>query len=122
MSGVTPENRARYRATLVSRDVKGLFMAVPERFARAVLGRFLLGAVLRWLFLGSPGKPHRAGEIVLAELRREAGYLRHSNFHDNPQVMAFREGKRAMAQMIFNYLNLDESAVHQLMELDDGLD
>lgn len=119
---VTPENRARYRATLVSREVKWLFMAVPERFAKAVLRRFFLGAIMRWLFLGDDGKPHRAGEILLAELRREAGYARHSNFDANPQLMAFREGKRAMAQMIFNYLNLDESAVHKLMELDDGLD
>lgn len=114
---MTPENRARYRATLIAREVKWLFGAIPERFQDR-LRRW----IWRWLFLSPDGQPHRAGEIVLAELRREAGYLRHSNFDANPQVMAFREGKRAMAQMIFNYLNLDENAVHKLMELDDGIE
>lgn len=114
---VTPENRARYRATLISREVKWLFMAAPERFQNR-LRRWCW----RWLFLGPDGKPHRAGEIVLAELRREAGYERASNFDANPQLLAYREGKRALAQMIFNYLNLDEEAVHKLMRLDDGLE
>lgn len=118
---VTEANRLRWRAIKVSREVKALFVAVPERFAVAVAGRWLVGAILRWLFLGPDGRPHRAGEILLAELRREAGYNRATNFDPDPQLMAFREGKRAVVQMIFNYLNLDEGSVQKLMELDDGL-
>lgn len=118
---VTEENRFRYRQILVSREVKWVFVAVPERFAKAVLGRFLLGPLLRWLFLGPDGKPHRAGEIVLAELRRRTGMERYSIFDPDPHVMAYREGQRAAMMMIFNLLNLDESAVQKLMEVDDGL-
>lgn len=119
---VSPENRARYRATLISREVKRLFMAIPERFAEAVVRRFLLGMVLRWLFLAEDGTPHRAGEIVLAELRARGGHLRPSLFDPNPQLMAYREGWRAATQWIFNHLNLDEAKVQKLMELDDGLE
>lgn len=118
---VTQANRLRWRTILLSREVKHLFLAVPERFAKAVLGRFFLGMVLRWLFLGENGKPHRAGEIVLAALRQRAGYHRHSNFDPDPHVLAYREGARATVQEIFNLLNLNETDVQQLMELDDGL-
>ena len=119
---VSHENRLRWRAVKLSREVKQLFMAVPERFALAITGRFLIGAVLRWLFLAPDGSPHRAGEIVLAELRREAGYNRPSNFSTEPLVLAYREGQRATVQKLFNYLNLDEGAVRKLMEIDDGLE
>lgn len=118
---VSAENRLRFRQVLVAREVKWLFMAVPERFAKAVLGRFLLGPLLRWLFLGPDGRPHRAGEIVLAELRRRTGMERYSIFDPDPQVLAYREGQRAAMMMIFNLLNLDEAAVQKLMEVDDGL-
>lgn len=119
--GVSAENRLRFRQVLVAREVKWLFMAVPERFAKAILGRFLLGPLLRWLFLGPDGRPHRAGEIVLAELRRRTGMERYSIFDPDPQVLAYREGQRAAMMMIFNLLNLDEAAVQKLMEVDDGL-
>lgn len=118
---VSAENRLRYRQILVSREVKWVFMAVPERFARLVLGRFLLGPLLRWLFLGPDGQPHRAGEIVLAELRRRTGMERYSIFDPDPQVLAYREGQRAAIMMIFNLLNLDEAMVQKLTEVDDGL-
>lgn len=119
---VSQTNRQRFRAVLISREVKVLFKAIPERFAIAIMGRFLLGPLLRWLFLAPDGQPHRAGEAVLAELRRRGGLNRRSNFDPDPHVMAFREGQRALVQEIFNYLNLDESAVRKLMEIDDGLD
>lgn len=118
---VTPENRVRYRRILIARDVKWLFMAVPERFAKRLLGRFLLGPLLRWLFLAPDGRPHRAGEIVLAELRGRTGFGRYSIFDPDPHVLAYREGQRAVVMMIFNLLNLDEAAVQTLMEVDDGL-
>jgi hypothetical protein len=118
---VSPENRMRYRAILISREVRHILIAVPERFAKAVVGRWFFGLLLRWLFLGPDDKPHRGGEIVLAQLRRRTGYGRPTIFDPDPQVMAFREGQRAVVQEIFMLLNLDEAAVGQLMEVDDGL-
>lgn len=119
---VSQTNRLRFRAIQVSREVKAVFLGVPERFAMRLTGRLLIGPVLRWLFLSPDGQPHRAGEVVLAELRRRAGLNRRSNFDPDPHVMAYREGQRALVQEIFNYLNLDEGAVRKLMEIDDGLD
>lgn len=119
---VTEENRARERAILISREVKWLFGAVPERFAKAIAGRLLFGVLLRWLFLGEDGRVHRAGEIVLAELRRLSGLNhRKSIFDPDPVTMAFREGKRTMLLELVSYLNLDEITVRKMMELDDGL-
>lgn len=119
---VSQKNRMRWRAVQISRAMRELFIGPPERFARWLAGRVLLGPILRWLFLAPDGQPHRAGEIVLAELRRRAGLNRRSNFHADASVMAYREGQRALVQEIFNYLNLDEGAVRKLMEIDDGLD
>ena len=113
-------NSLRRRAILVAREAKWIVAAVPERFARAIAGRWLVGLLLRWLFVGPDGKPHRAGEIVLAELRRSAGLERASIFDPDATIMAYREGRRSMMLEIFNYLNLDEEAVQQLMRLDDG--
>lgn len=118
---VSEQNRFRYRQILVSRQVKWVFFTVPERFAKAVFGRFLFGMLLRWLFLGPDGRPHRAGEIVLAELRRRSGFGHFSIFNPEPTVLAYREGQRAVVMMIFNLLNLDEADVQKLMEVDDGL-
>lgn len=118
---VTPENRLRWRRILISRAVKDVFLGVPERFGKALAARFLLGPIMRWLFLAPDGTPHRAGEIVLAELRHRSGFGRYSIFDPDPQVLAYREGQRAVVQMIFNLLNLDEAAVQHLMEVDDGL-
>lgn len=118
---VSQENRIRFRRILIARAAKALFKGVPERFLKAVLGRVLLGPILRWLFLAPDGQPHRAGEIVLAELRNYSGFGRYSIFDPDPHVLAYREGQRAVVMMIFNLLNLDEAAVHKLMEVDDGL-
>lgn len=119
---VTQENRIRYRGILIAREVKGLFMGVPERFAKAIAGRLFFGLLLRWLFLGPDDQPHRAGEIVLAELRRRSGFGRYSIFDPDGRVHAYREGQRAVVQEIFNLLNLDEAQVQKLMEVDDGLE
>lgn len=116
---VTENNRLRYRAVMVSREVKWLFCAIPERFASAILGRLFTGLILRWLFLAKDGKPHRAGEIVLAELRNS--YALKPVFSTDPLVMARRAGQREVWEDLVNYLNLDERTVQQLMELDDGL-
>ncbi|OYX62732.1 MAG: hypothetical protein B7Y88_13850 [Sphingomonadales bacterium 32-64-17] len=117
---VSQANRIRYRATLISREVKALFKAVPSRFFERLAGRFLFGRLLRWLFLGREGEVHRAGEIVLAELRNR--YMLKPVFSTDPLVMARRAGQREVLEDIFNYLNLDETTVRKLMELDDGLE
>jgi len=66
---VSQQNRLRFRAILIARDVKWLLGGMPERFAKRAARRWLMGPLLRWLFLAPDGRPHRAGEIVLAELR-----------------------------------------------------
>lgn len=117
---VSPENAMRYRAIQISRQVKWLFMAVPERFAKRVIGRWFFARLLRWLFLGEDGKPHVAGEIVLAELRDN--YALGSPFSDDALVMARNIGRREVFEDLVNWLNLDEAIVQQLMRLDDGLE
>lgn len=117
---VSEENRVRYRAIQISRAVKEIFMAVPERFAVHVARRWLFGPILRWLFLAPDGSPHRAGEIVLAEFRD--GYLLKSPFASDPLELARRAGQREVLTDLFNYLNLDEGSVQKLMVLDDGLE
>jgi|TARA_Y100000817_G_scaffold266837_1_gene223210 hypothetical protein len=119
---VSDKNRIRYRSIMLSREVKGLFGGMPERFGKRLLGRFLLGPILRWMFLAPDGEIHRGGEIVLAELARIAGYYRPTQFHEDPQVMAYRLGMRDLLRALLDYLYLDESSVQQLMELDDGLE
>lgn len=116
---VSETNRRRYRAKLVAREVKWIFQAVPGRFAEWLIGRFMLGALLRWLFLSEEGQLHRAGEIVLAELRLR--YAVRGPFSTEPLEMARRCGQREVIETLTNYLNLDENTVQQLMELDDGL-
>lgn len=118
---VSEENRARFRAIQVARQAKDIFMGPPERFAKAMLGRFFLGPLLRWLFLAPDGRLHRAGEIVIAELRRENGMDRPTQFHSDALVLAYRTGRRDSFHALINYLNLDESTVRYIMELDDGL-
>lgn len=118
---ISQRNRARYRMILIAREVKYLFGAVPDRFAKWLAGRFLLGPIMRWLFLAEDGRPHRAGEIVLAELRKRGGFARYTIFDPDPHVLAYREGQRSVVLEIFNLLGLDESQVQQLMEVDDGL-
>lgn len=117
---VSERNRRRFRAMLISREFKRLFGAVPERLA-ARLARPFVGWFLRAMFLGPDGKPHRAGEIVLAEIRRIGGLDRMSSFDPDPVVMAYREGKRSVVRQLIHLLNLDENEVQKMMELDDGI-
>lgn len=116
---VSPANRLRFRSVQISRQVKWMFLAVPERFVKRLAGKLFFGVLLRWLFLGEDEKPHRAGEIVLAELRNR--YLLGSVFSEDPLVMARKAGRREVVMDLINYLNLDEAKVQQLMELDDGI-
>lgn len=111
---VTEKNRLRFRAILLSRAAKDLFMGLPGRL---IPTRWLW----RWLFLSGDGQVHRAGEVVLADLRDFAG-ANESPFNPDPIIMARRVGRQEVVQRIFYLLNLDENTVRQLMELDDGLD
>lgn len=117
---VSQANLIRYRAILIGREVKAIFRGRTERVARAIVGRFLLGWLMRWLFLAEEGKPTRAGEIVLAELRDR--YALGPIFSNDPLVMARRAGRREVFDDVINWLNLDEEIVQQLMRIDDGLD
>lgn len=113
-------NRRRMRSILIARDVKHVFMAVPERVA-TLLARWCIGWLMRTMFLGADGKPHRGGEVVLAEIRRITLLDRTSLFDIDPHVMAYREGKRSVGLQIMAYLKLDENDVRKLMEIDSGL-
>lgn len=108
---VSDTNRARFRAILISRAVKQLFWGmVPRRW------------LWRWLFYSDEGDMlRRPGEILLADLREFAFLDGRSIFDRDPLVMARREGRREVGMRIINYLNLDESVVQQIMEIDDGL-
>jgi hypothetical protein len=89
-----PLTRFRWRAIFVSREYKGLFYDNDQ--------------------------VTRQGEHVLADLRRFCHADRPTIFDREPLVMARREGRREVFGRIINFLNLDERAVQQLMELDDG--
>jgi hypothetical protein len=113
---VSENNRLRYRAMLISREVKWLFQAIPERWRVR-----LTGWLARQLFLSPEGKVHHAGEIVLADLRDFAA-VGMPIFSSDPLIMARRLGRREVVERLINYLNLDEGTVQQLMRLDDGLE
>ena len=119
---VSPENRVRYRVMMIAREAKAIFAGPPERWAKALAARFFVRWIARWLFLGPEGTVHRGGEIVLAFLRTEAGLDRPTLFHSDPHVLAYRQGQRDLYLALVNLLNLDESSVRLLMELDDGLE
>ena len=113
---IDPDDRLRYRSMLISQAIKTCMCMLPERPRRG-----LIGWLLRQMFLGPDGRPHAAGEIVLAELRHETGLHKATNFHVDPTVHAYREGQRKTAMWFFTLLHLDEDEVQQLMRVDDGL-
>ena len=114
-------NELRVRAVLRSRAYKELFgrAFVAPWVPRAWWTRLLFRA---WRDSGDGEHPLRiAGEQVLADLRDFAGLNQQTNFHPDPHVMAFREGKRAAVMRVIHHLNLDEAQVQQLIGVDDGL-
>ncbi|SFR86546.1 hypothetical protein [Sphingomonas jatrophae] len=101
-------NALRVRSVKISRAFKALFKGgVP-------VSRFY-----RWLF-HVDGELRRDGQIVLADLR-DFCFADRPTFDSDALVMARREGRRDVFLRITNYLNLDESVVRQLMEIDDGI-
>jgi hypothetical protein len=87
-------NRFRWRAILIAREYKRVFHE---------------GDTLS-----------RAGEYVLADLRRFCRADRPTIFDKDAMTMARREGRREVFVRLTNFLNLDEGAVQQLMEVEDG--
>lgn len=88
-------NRFRWRSVLLARDAKDLFLA--------------------------DGQLRRSGEHLLADLRKFCFADRATIFSTEPLEMARREGRREVFVRLINLLNLDETQVQKLMELDDGL-
>jgi len=95
MIGISPVNRLRWRFVVLSREVKSLFY--------------------------ENDRMRRCGEHVLADLRRFCFADREGIFSTEPLEMARREGRREVFGRLIRLLNLDELAVQQLMEIDDGL-
>lgn len=111
-------NGLRVAAVLRSREYKQVFLGAFGGWAAAAVPT-------RWwyrlLFLSPEGMMRIAGERVLADLRNFAWLERETIFHPDPQVLAFREGKRAVVSRIFKHLNLDEARVQELTGVDDGI-
>lgn len=89
-------NARRWRSMMISRSFKALFFAAEDHL-------------------------RRDAEIALADLR-DYCFGQKSTFDADALVMARREGRRDVWLRITNYLNLDETQVQQLMEVDDGLE
>jgi hypothetical protein len=70
-------------------------------------------------FLPDGGSPD--AERVLADLRR---FCRadSTTFDPDPQMAAFKAGKREVWLRINYYLNLDDAAVHRLVEVESDYD
>jgi hypothetical protein len=68
-------------------------------------------------FCGNDGKPHAAGQIALAHLRRfarvnESGLLRDNGGRADPVAMAYAQGLRAVVEMIVLHLNIEDSDLY----------
>lgn len=117
MAAPTEKNWLRAKRIAISRRFKWLLLGAP----RWTFKRWWLGWLWQALFVGQDGKVHRAGEILLSDLRGFAfGGPQATVFSSDPLMMARREGRREVFLRIVNYLNLDEDVVLQMMEIDDG--
>lgn len=72
------------------------------------------------LFFGENGSLRRDGEIVLADLRKFCHADKATIFSPDLAEMARREGRREVFVRLVHMLNLDEEAVAQLMEMNNG--
>lgn len=107
-------NERRMQAVAMSRHFKDLFVG----------WRMTPAAWWRRLFLTDEQRLRIAGERVIADLRDFC--FAHANnrgkvFDRDPLIMARRLGRREVFDRIITYLNLDESEVQKLMEIDDGI-
>lgn len=119
---VTETNRSRWRAILISQEVKRIFRSFPLKLQGWLLSRWPRRWIYRAMFTAEDGRLHRGGEILLADLRDFAGMgAWKSPFDTDALVMARRIGRQDVVRRITDFLNLDEASVQLLMELDDGL-
>lgn len=97
-----------------------LHRAWAELFFFAAPKRWLLGVLWRWLFLADDGATHRrVGEKVLADLRDFAGMKHPQSFQTDPLKLARAAGRRDVVLRICHFLNLDETQIQKLVEIDD---
>lgn len=109
-------NMLRVRAVLQSRAFKQLFSGEVEMAEEDAAEPHPVAR----LFRVDGGSISRDGEAVLADLR-DFCFAQKSTFHPDARVQAQREGRREVWLRIMNFLNLDETQVQKLMEVDDGL-
>lgn len=107
-------NERRIQAVAMSRHFKELFSG----------WRMTRSGWWRRLFLTDEQRLRIASERVIADLRDFC--FAHANnrrllFSKDPLIMARNLGRREVFDRIILYLNLDESEVQTLMEIDDGI-
>ncbi len=81
----------------------------------------LLGRAWKGLLRGGNGDLQRSAEHVLHDLRSFChAEPWQTTFRKDPIEMARRVGRREVFERIRDFLNLDESEVQKLMEVDNG--
>lgn len=110
---LSPENQMRLWAIRRAAVYRDLFRA-------AVLRALPVRWFYRWLFADGRGGLSDPGERVLSDLRDFCHASDATIFDSDPLVMARREGRREVFMRMQNFLNLDETKVRNLMEIDDG--
>ncbi len=68
-------------------------------------------------FCGNDQKPHVAGQIVIAHLRRfsrfnESGLVRDAKSRADPVAMAYAQGLKDVVSMIILHLNIEDSDLY----------
>lgn len=127
---MSEKNYRRWRALNISRAFKSVFRpGGPVRIWMRIATMLLLTGrwrpwVRRWAYrtvFTADGETLRiAANHVLADLR-DYSFARKSAFDPDPIIMARLQGRRDVWLRIANYLELDETAVQKLMEIDDGI-
>ncbi|WP_287459198.1 hypothetical protein [Sphingomonas sp.] len=130
---MSEKNYRRWRALNISRAFKTLFrpggpVLIWARLVTVGLLALMRArgreALRRWAYrviFTADGEMLRiAANHVLADLR-DFSFARSSAFDRDPIIMARRQGRRDVWLRIANYLELDETAVQKLMEIDDGI-
>ncbi len=127
-------NYRRWRALNISRAFKSLLRPTTIAGTGRAIGAALVllvmrathwrGSWRRWMYRATftaDGQTLRvAANHVLADLR-DFTFACTSAFDRDPIIMARRQGRRDVWLRIANYLELDETAVQKLMEIDDGV-
>lgn len=107
-------------------SVRSWAARMARRWSLLLAGAFVPRERLwRGLFVGEDGELSRAGEIVLADLRRFCFRTPDpdgAQFRSDPLELARRQGRREVFERIAYFLNLDEAMVQQILETDDGRD